>query len=119
MGPNESIVRFIVMYTIKENHKKNLRESFRTMLIEEFNLDTENDKLNESAYQIHETDRTAIFSRLNKIIQKTQIEEPLFDDDFIDLYCSGIVANYGKRDNKVAYQNIIQHRVFPSNSVNK
>lgn len=111
--PNESTVHFIVMYTITEKHKTNLREIFRTNLINEFHLDNEKDRLNESAYQVHENDRITIISRIQKIIDILQSEESLSEEDFIDLYCSGIRAGYNKKIDPEAYQNIIRIKIFP------
>ena len=112
----DSVVHFFVMYTISDERKE-LRQKFYEKLIEEFSVNPQNDKLNESAYRIRNVERGEAISRLLSIVKDVQNEEHLnTQEDFIDLYCSGIRANYKEKE-KDAHDNVIRTAIYPRISI--
>lgn len=112
MEKYDSIVHLFVMYTIKEE-RKGLRDDFYTKLVETFRINPDQDKLNESAYRIREVERGYAISKLIAIVNEIQENEKLNpEEDFIDLYCSGICANYTKSE-KEAHDNVISTAIYP------
>lgn len=83
--------KFIVMYTIKEK-RKDMREKFLNLLMEEFDLNDVDDKLNESTYAIGGDTIEVVRNRLQKMIKDNDIN--LKDgEDFVDLYYSGELSD--------------------------
>lgn len=112
MEKYDSVVHLFVMYTIKEERKE-LRGDFRTKLIETFGVNLDQDKLNESAYLLRGVERSYAMSKLTEIVNEIQENEKLNPkEDFIDLYCSGIRANYKERE-KEAHDNMIRTNIYP------
>ncbi len=112
MEKYDSVVHLFVMYTIKEGRKE-LRDDFRAKLIETFGVNPDEDKLNESAYLLRGVERGNAISKLIAIVDEIQENGTLnCEEDFIDLYCSGIRANYTKSE-KEAHDNVIRTAIFP------
>lgn len=104
------IEHLFVMYTIGEK-RKDLRELFYNKLIEELSINPEKDKLNESAYRIRGIERGVAIDKLLAIVQ--EMDESLDPkEDFINLYCSGIRANYTNSE-KEAHDNVIRTAIYP------
>ena len=104
------VEHLFVMYTIGEE-RKDLRDAFYNKLIEELSINPEEDKLNESAYRIRGFERGDAIGRLLAIVR--EIQESLNpQEDFIDLYCSGIRANYTNSERE-AHDNVIRTAIYP------
>ena len=114
MEKYDSAVHVFVMYTIKEERKE-LRDAFYAKLVETFGINPVLDKLNESSYVLRGIERGAAIDKLMAIVKEIQKNEPLNSkEDFIDLYCSGICANYTTND-KEAHDNVIRTIIYPRN----
>lgn len=114
MEKYDSAVHVFVMYTIKEERKE-LRDTFYAKLVETFGIDPVLDKLNESSYVLRGIERGAAIDKLLAIVKEIQKNEPLnSQEDFIDLYCSGIRANYTTNE-KEAHDNVIRTIIYPRN----
>lgn len=114
MEKYDSAVHVFVMYTIKEERKE-LRDAFYSKLVDTLGVNPVLDKLNESSYVLRGVERKAAIEKLLAIVEEIQKNESLnSQEDFIDLYCSGIHANYTTNE-KEAHDNVIRTIIYPRN----